>query len=168
MSPSPSDVGSLKTGLDIREAGSVDCGAIADLHASCFERFWSAADIAAMMDIPGTVVLHASTGVQTAGFLVARTASDEAEILSIAVSRDWRRRGLARDLVAELDVRLSRERIRHLLLEVDAANTAAIALYGSCGFVNVGVRRDYYRRNDGTRSDALILRRNIADGDSID
>lgn len=43
-----------------------------------------------------------------------------------------------------------------VLLEVRESNTAAIALYESSGFHELGVRRDYYPADDG-REDAIIL-----------
>lgn len=49
--------------------------------------------------------------------------------------------------------------IHKLELEVFPDNEAAIALYRSFGFEQEGVRRDHYRRRDGSLRSALIMAR---------
>ena len=48
---------------------------------------------------------------------------------------------------------------RTMFLEVDKDNAPALALYGRLGFVKVGERPGYYRRSDGMRAPALIMRK---------
>ena len=67
-----------------------------------------------------------------------RSAGDEAEILSIAVRRSHRGRGHGRLLMDEALRRLYRERIGTCFLEVDPDNAAAVTLYRSLGFAQVG------------------------------
>ncbi len=47
-------------------------------------------------------------------------------------------------------------------LEVRPSNTAAIRLYQSQGFSQIGVRRGYYQAVGG-REDAVVLRRTLAE-----
>jgi len=49
---------------------------------------------------------------------------------------------------------------REAFLEARPSNTAAIRLYQSLGFVQIGVRRGYYQAVDG-REDAIVLKRRI-------
>lgn len=51
------------------------------------------------------------------------------------------------------------EGVRKLELEVFPDNERAISLYRSCGFEQEGLRRDHYRRRDGTLRSALIMAR---------
>jgi ribosomal-protein-alanine N-acetyltransferase len=78
---------------------------------------------------------------------------DEVHLLSLAVEREVRRRGMARALLAAaLAAERSRgARLAHL--EVRAGNGEALAFYASAGFRAVGRRRRYYP--DG--EDALLL-----------
>ena len=95
-----------------------------------------------------------------AGFILVRDLGNECEILSLGVLPRWRRRGIARKLLAAA-IGETRERgLPSLVLEVATDNDAAAALYAALGFGAVGRRPRYYRRPDG-RADAMILRLNL-------
>ena len=80
-------------------------------------------------------------------------------MMNLAVAPEYRRRGIGRALVTELCDRLIREKQVHVLtLEVRDSNEAAIALYMSLGFCQVGLRNNYYLR---PREDARILRKEL-------
>ena len=73
-----------------------------------------------------------------AGFSVHRATDEgEWELLNIAVAPEFRRRGVARELLAALPA-------GRIFIEVRASNGAARRLYESAGFRSVGVRRNYY------------------------
>lgn len=95
-----------------------------------------------------------------AGYLVVMVAAGEAHLLNLSVSAPWQRRGIGRSAVG-FAVRLARDYgARQLLLEVRPSNQAAIALYRSEGFVEIGRRRGYYPAGDG-REDALVMARSL-------
>lgn len=93
-----------------------------------------------------------------AGFAIMRTAADEAEILTLAVSPNDRRRGLGRMLVEEAARRAYHDRVESLFLEVDETNHAAVSLYKRLGFETVGQRSSYYQKADAPPSTALVMR----------
>lgn len=85
---------------------------------------------------------------------------DEAELLNLVVSPAWRRRGLGRSLLSWLCQAAAEHGARRLLLEVRAGNSHALALYQQAGFLEIGLRRGYYR--DGSRrEDARVLARDL-------
>ncbi len=93
-----------------------------------------------------------------AGFVFARNAADEAEILNLAVAPEMRRRGIgARVLGAALEF-AGKRGARRAFLEVRESNTAAIAFYERSGFITSGRRRSYY---SNPVEDALVLTRVI-------
>jgi ribosomal-protein-alanine N-acetyltransferase len=95
------------------------------------------------------------------GFILARQAADEAEILSIAVDEGVRGRGLGRKLLQRNLRRLAGLGVRAVFLEVGAENAAALSLYRSMGFEQVGQRERYYGDDVTLESTALVLRRGI-------
>lgn len=79
-----------------------------------------------------------------AGFCVLWLVHDEAHVLNIAVHPGCRRRGLAREMLAELSERAVEHELAFITLEVRESNAAARALYGTLGFEEVGRRAGYY------------------------
>ena len=90
------------------------------------------------------------------GHAVLSTAAGEAHLLNVCIRRDRQGRGLGRHFVLHIIKRACLAESQHLFLEVRPSNKKAIALYHSLGFVEVGVRRDYYP-GDPNREDALVL-----------
>ena len=74
-----------------------------------------------------------------AGMVVWRaTASDEKEILNLAVDPAFRRRGIARALLTAISAPA-------IFLEVRESNQAARMLYRNVGFQEAGLRKAYYQ-----------------------
>ena len=151
----------------IREAGPDDAGMIAGLHGLLFDPPWDAASIADLMAPPAGMALVAvlpsleTRPVQLSGYLFARAAAGEAEILSIAVMPAAQRRGVARMLLSNAFQALARRGARRLVLEVASDNDPALGLYRDAGFAEVGRRRDYYTRRGTAAADALVMARDL-------
>lgn len=135
---------------------------LSSLHAACFPEPWSALEFAKLLQTPGAFALVVGGAEAPCGLLVGWIAADEAEILTLAVTPDARRRGLARDLVQAAVAEAGRRGARALFLEVAADNTAAKALYAALAFREAGRRRNYYNARSGQAADALVLRLDIA------
>jgi ribosomal-protein-alanine N-acetyltransferase len=143
-------------------AGSAaDLGAVMRVMDAAFDpafgEAWTRSQCAGILSLPGVRLLLSADG---AGFALARTIYDEAELLLLAVAPDRRRAGLGwalLDAVAD-DARTAGANRLHL--EMRAGNPAA-ALYAHAGFVEVGRRRNYYRGRDGALLDAITLARNF-------
>lgn len=145
----------------ISEAGPGDAAAIAALHRASFRRGWSEDELETLLLDENVVADRATLGGELIGFILSRTAADEAEILSIAVARTARGRKLGRLLLQRNLQRLAGRSVAAVFLEVDAANAPALRLYGGMGFDEVGRREGYYRDAQGQASAALILRREL-------
>lgn len=131
---------------------------MAALHAASFTtpRPWSAAEFAGFLADP---LCFALTG--PGGFLLGRVVAGEAELLTVAVAPDQRRRGTGAALVARFLQEARARGADSAFLEVAAGNDPARALYAAAGFRPAGKRRGYYQRPDGGREDALILVRSL-------
>ena len=142
-----------------------DADEIAALHREDFQRPWSGSEFASLID-QDTVFGFTARPVgrpkgSLAGFVLARMAAGEAEILTVAVSRRSRRAGVGRMLMDAVLRRLHAERADALFLEVDESNEAALALYRRLGFREVARRPGYYDGPDRKKSDALVMRRDL-------
>lgn len=83
--------------------------------------------------------------------------SDECEIIDICVKPENRRSGAASKLLVEVFRRAKEEGAQKFFLEVESTNTPAIQLYMKHGFTKVGIRKGYYRYNDGSTGDAMLM-----------
>jgi ribosomal-protein-alanine N-acetyltransferase len=101
----------------------------------------------------GGLALVAERDGRVAGYLYARAAADEAEILNLAVAAGDRRGGVGRALVSAALGQMAGP-VRQVFLEVRASNETARRFYESLGFREVGHRRRYYRR---PREDAIVM-----------
>jgi [ribosomal protein S18]-alanine N-acetyltransferase len=138
--------------MTIRPATPRDLAALADLHARAFARAWDEVAMKNLLDGRGVFALVAQQD-DLNGFILARVAADETEILSVAISPDMRQRGLASQLLEQACHRAMEEGAVRIFLEVAAANQPARNLYEKYGFREVGRRKAYYEDGD----DALVL-----------
>lgn len=132
---------------------------LAALHARAFvtPAPWNAASFAGLLADPLVFLLVEGD----AGFLLGRAVAGEAELLTIAVAPEARRRGLGRRLVSRFLYQARLRGAERAFLEVAADNPPAIALYRSSGFQRAGTRRGYYQSPQGHRINALVLARDL-------
>lgn len=128
-----------------------DVAQLAALHANAFAEAWSMEAICELLSAPGTFALF-----QPGGFILARAAGGEAEILTLAVAPAIRRRGLGRALVRAAASHAQGMGAQTMFLEVVAANDAAYGLYRGLGFAKVGMRKAYYGGQDADILKAVL------------
>lgn len=146
----------------ITDAGPAAAASLAALHAASFRRGWTEAEFEQLLVDRNVLAHEAVIGRKLVGFIVSRRAAGDAEILSVAVARSDRGRGVAGAL---LDVHLRNLAglgTAAVFLEVEDDNPPARRLYAGRGFLQVGERRGYYVHPDGRATTALILRRDLA------
>ena len=91
---------------------------------------------------------------------VMSIAAGESHLLNICVRASARRTGLGTAMLEHLIQLASRHGADVALLEVRPSNVAAVDLYRSLGFNEVGIRRNYYPADEG-REDALVMARQL-------
>ena len=79
----------------------------------------------------------------------------EADLMTIAVNPTYRKQGIASHLIAELEKWARAKGGDAMMLEVDLANHAAIALYLKHGYQKLNIRKNYY----GYGKDAQIMKK---------
>ena len=145
------------TALNILSLG--DAGAMADLHTAAFPApdAWSLNAFSELMSLPTTRAMGMMEGDQLQGMLIVQFVTGEAEILTMATAPSERRRGLAGQLLNDLEQRLRRMGLTKWLLDVAADNVGAIAFYEKHDFQVDGRRSNYYKRLEGQRVDAILM-----------
>ena len=130
---------------------------VAAIEKACFGREgWSERSVSGELTNDLALWLVAVEGDTVAGYVGSQTVCGETDMMNVAVTADYRRRGIAEKLVLALVEELKKIESHCLTLEVRASNAPAQALYEKLGFKQVGLRPRYYQN---PREDALILRK---------
>ena len=82
---------------------------------------------------------------------------DTADVLLIAVREEYRRKGVAKTLLARSLAEAKENGAERAMLEVDVNNVAAIGCYLGFGFEKVAERKNYY----GAGKDAFIMEKRL-------
>ena len=131
----------------IRRGGAEDLTEIAAIQAACPE--------AAQWDVTDYTLYDLWVALcdnRVAGFLVARPLGGaECELLNLAVAPEWRRQGIARELVSAMKNGYACP----VFLEVRESNLAARKLYKSMNFKEIGTRPGYY---DSPSEAAIVMK----------
>lgn len=141
-----------------------DAARMATLHKAAFPD-GEAWDTRAFEDLLALATTHAygiEADIGLKALLVLQVAVETAEILTLGVSPHLRRQGLAGDLLRGAARILGTKGVERFVLDVAADNARAISFYCAQGFSQDGVRKNYYKRLDGRRVDAMLLSRPIA------
>ncbi len=146
--PTPGDV-------DIRPMRAADVDAVVAIERDAFGSPWQRDTFAGLLERPGVELLVMdSAGDGVIGYAVLWCVLDQGELANVAISSEWRGRGLGRHLVERVIAAARARGITKIFLEVRASNERAAGIYRQLGFVEVGVRRDYYQH---PKEDARIM-----------
>ena len=151
--------------LQLATGGSSELDSVIEVMNSAFdERFgeaWTRSQCAGILPMPGVKLVVARFGDgRSAGFALYRTISDEAELLLLAVSPAFRRRGIGKMLLDQFLDHARDRGVSRVHLEVREGNPAVI-MYRLAGFSLAGRRPKYYHGRFGGEYDALTLSRDV-------
>ena len=93
---------------------------------------------------------------EAVGYFVAKLALDQCELLNLTVKKTMQSKGIGRIILNQLKEICLARNISHIFLEVRRSNVNAIKLYGSFGFNETGIRKNYYRTKSG-KEDAVLM-----------
>ena len=135
------------------------------LERICFSRPWSRKMLAEELENQCAAFLVAEDSVsgRVLGYAGLMVVADEGYITNVAVFPEYRRQGIAAQILQVFVQFAEANRLAFLTLEVRPSNAAAIALYQGFGFEDVGRRKNYY---DLPKEDALILTKYFETGEA--
>ena len=141
--------------MKIRKFQEADLAQAMDIEQVAFTNPWSEQSMK-MFLLPQVLALTAEDdGGKVAGYGALMIASDEADLVNLAVRPDVTRHGIAKAILSELIDQAKERNVSEIFLEVRRANIPAQSLYQSFGFQTVGEIRDYYEQ---PREDALLMK----------
>ena len=133
---------------------------LVELERICFSTPWSRNMLAEELDNACSAFLVAvDANDKVVGYAGLQVVLDEGYIANVAVFPEYRRQGIAGQLLQVFMNFAEANRLAFLTLEVRASNQAAIALYANRGFEEVGRRKNYYEH---PKEDAIIMTKEFA------
>jgi ribosomal-protein-alanine N-acetyltransferase len=125
-----------------------------DIENDGFEFPWSEDDFIRCLRQRNCIGMVAEQEDRVVGFMIYELHKSRLHLLNLAVSKDFRRRGVGAQMMAKLTAKLSTQRRTRILLEVRETNLSAQVFFRALGFRAVSVLRDFY---DDTTEDAYLM-----------
>ena len=146
--------------VELRRLEMRDLDTVEVIERASYPTPWSRSMFAAELRKPSALAIGAyqETG-ELVGYAFVSRYVDAWHVMNVAVAPEFRRRGIATELLERLFDVTAEDRRRGYTLEVRVSNVSAIRLYEQLGFESRGIRPGYYTDN---REDALIMWRESA------
>ena len=141
--------------FEIKRLSEENSAAVAEIEKLCFSTPWSEATISSEIKSGFSDFFGAFSEEKLAGYIGGRTIAGETEIFNVAVSPEFRRKGIAKALIEKFIETVRKKDTQVIFLEVRSSNLPAIALYEKNGFVFCGLRKNYYTN---PTENALLMR----------
>ena len=140
---------------DIIPMTSAHLDQVAELEKICFSDPWSRRMLSEHLEneCAATLVAQGSDGT-VLGYAGLLVILDEGYITNVAVHPDYRRQGIAGELLNVFRRFAEGNKLAFLTLEVRESNAPARVLYAKYGYKEVGVRKNYY---DHPKENAIIM-----------
>ncbi len=133
-----------------------DVSGVTIVEEECFSQPWSYQAFLSELENDKAVTYIAIEDYEIVGFINAHFVLNEGYINNIAVTLTHRRKHTADMLIEKLVSLAIDKKLAFLTLEVRQSNEAAINLYKKHGFLEVGIRKDFY---DQPKEDAILMTR---------
>ena len=127
--------------MEIKKFSTEYVSDVAEIEKSCFSNPWNETVLESELKNDCSHIYVAVEEGRAVGYAMLYIVCGEADIIRVAVLPEYRRKGIAEKLLLKsFEVNETNE----IFLDVRESNAPAIKLYQSLGFVDTGVRKDYY------------------------
>ncbi len=92
------------------------------------------------------------------GYCIWMPVVDEVHLLNLCVAPSAQKKRLGLALLKHAALRAQAAGGTRMLLEVGVSSRRALHLYRRFGFIEIGIRKNYYVAAEGTREDAYVMR----------
>lgn len=138
--------------MEIMELTNEYVADVAQIEQACFSSPWNEDSIRAELENTCSEIYIAVENHRAVGYANIYSVLDEMDVVRVAVLPQFRRRGIANKILRHV---LS-ENKGTVYLDVRESNMPAIRLYQSLGFVDTGVRKNYYTN---PTENAILMKR---------
>lgn len=149
--------------MEIKNFSTEYISGVAGIEKACFSNPWDESALEAELNNACSHIYVALDGGRVIGYAAVYCVCGEADIARVAVLPDYRRMGIATQLLTKS---FEENEADCVFLDVRESNAAAIKLYKSLGFEESGIRKNYY--SDPTENAILMKRGNRNDEEKLE
>lgn len=143
--------------ITFRKWEADDCAVVAEIEKLCFSDPWSEEMVESSFSEEHFLGVVAESGGKIAAYVGLSVVFDTADVLLIAVLEDYRKRGIATELLKRSLIAAAKLGAKRAMLEVDEKNLPAILCYSKFGFKKIAERKNYY----GDGKNAYIMEKTL-------
>ena len=143
----------------IRAMEEKDIPCVSDIEKQIFSLPWSEKSFLDAAAKDENVYLVCECTGEIAGYCGMWTVMGEGNVTNVAVSPLYRRRGVAKALISEMEKRAKEKNVTVFFLEVRQSNEAAKELYKNLGYNPIGTRKRFYEK---PVEDAIVMSKIIS------
>lgn len=138
----------------IRNMQESDLTQVEAIEKANFSIPWSLESFRESMELEHTIYLVAEEDGNIMGYCGMYRVFNEGEIVNVAVAEAYRRKQVASKLLEQLFIHSNELQVDNFFLEVRESNEAAIQLYKKLGFIEAGIRKNFYEK---PRENAIFM-----------
>lgn len=142
--------------MEIRQMQLDDLEQVMEIENENFSVPWTETGFFTFLIREDTLFLVAQEKEEILGYCGVVMVQDEGDITNVAVKKSWQNQSVGKKLMEELVKSTEQEGVARLFLEVRASNEPALRLYRNMGFVQTGIRKNYYEE---PREDGIVMMR---------
>lgn len=132
-----------------------------EVEEQCFSSGFARATFLKELENKIAIYIVAVNKEKVLGYAGLWNICGSADIMNVAVHRDFRRQGIAEGLLKVLIDESKKREVFEINLEVRVSNTPARELYKKLGFIENGLRKKYYENNE----DAILMQKRLTKGE---
>lgn len=141
--------------MEIRLMRQEDLDAVSDIEKQLFSKPWTKQDfLNSMENMHNIYIVAENEQKEIVGYCGVWGVVDEGQITNVAVKESEQGKGIGYALLSELIEIGKDEGLLEFTLEVRVSNEKGIGLYKKLGFVEEGIRKNFY---EAPVEDALIM-----------
>ena len=138
----------------VRRMAIEDLKQVCAIENATFSMPWSYQSFLDSLNKKNNIYLVAEENNIILGYCGVWVIEKEGQINNIAVKEEYRNQGVGNQILQFLLKEGKNEEIEQFTLEVRKSNVNAISLYKKLGFLNLGIRPNFYEK---PREDAVIM-----------
>ena len=134
--------------INIKKLTLEDIEKVSSTFSTQFDEFWSISTLKSDFEENSSTYIAAKIDNNVIGLAGVKIILEQADIMNIAVRKDFRRLNIGSMLLENLILISKNAGCKKIMLEVNEKNLPAIHLYKKYGFKQISIRKKYYNNQE--------------------